>query len=256
MNKMLYRALPWLVIVGMFVLWELIVYVFTIPSFFLPPPSAVFVTLWTQLGPITGHVLITLYETLGGFALATVIGAALGVALGASPLVHHSTYPMLIGFNTVPKSALVPIIVMWFGIGVVPAIITSFMISFFPIVVNVATGIATVEPELQDVLRSLGASKRVILWKVSIPRSLPYLFAALKVAITFAFVGAIVSEIVAANSGIGHLTAVASAELEPELAFAGLLVISAMGVAMYVVMERIERKMTRWSVRGMGVVTG
>ena len=102
----------------------------------------------------------------------------------------------------------------------------------------------------------LGASKRVILWKISIPRSLPYLFAALKVAITFAFVGAIVSEIIAANSGIGHLTAVASAQLEPELAFAGLLVISAMGVAMYVVMERIERKTTRWSVRGVGVVTG
>jgi NitT/TauT family transport system permease protein len=238
-NKLLYQALPWLVIVGMFVLWELIVRLFGIPSFFLPPPSDVFVTLWNQLGPITEHAF-----------------AALGVALGASPLVHHSTYPMLIAFNTVPKSALVPIIVMWFGIGVVPAIITSFMISFFPIVVNVATGIATVEPELRDVLRSLGASKRVILWKVSIPRSLPYLFAALKVAITFAFVGAIVSEIIAANSGIGHLTAVASAQLEPELAFAGLLVISAMGVAMYVVMERIERKTTRWSVRGVGVVTG
>ena len=125
-----------------------------------------------------------------------------------------------------------------------------------PIVVNVATGIATVEPELQDVLRSLGAPKRVILWKVSIPRSLPYLFAALKVAITFAFIGAIVSEIVAANSGIGHLTSVASAELDSALAFAGLLVISAMGVGMYVVMERIERKTTRWSVRGVDVVAG
>ncbi len=163
---------------------------------------------------------------------------------------------MLIGFNTVPKSALVPIIMMWFGIGVVPAIITSFLISFFPIVVNVATGIATIEPELQDVLRSLGASKRKILLKVSIPRSLPYLFAALKVAITFAFIGAIVSEIVAANSGIGHLTSVASAELDSALAFAGLLVISAMGVGMYLVMERIERKTTRWSVRGVDVVAG
>ena len=256
MNRTLYRCLPWLVIVGMFILWELVVWLFQIPSFFLPPPSEVFVSLWTYLGPITEHALITLYETLGGFLLATVIGTALGVALGVSQLVHYGTYPMLIGFNTVPKSALVPIIVMWFGIGVVPAIITSFMISFFPILVNVATGIATVEPELQDVLRSLGASKRVILWKVSIPRSLPYLFAALKVAITFAFVGAIVSEIIAANSGIGHLTSVASAELEPELAFAGLLVISAMGVGMYVVMERIERKTTRWSVRGVDVVAG
>ena len=213
-------------------------------------------TLWTNLGPIIEHALITLYETLGGFALATVIGTALGVALGASQLVHYSTYPLLIAFNTVPKSALVPIIVMWFGIGAVPAVITSFLLSFFPILVNVATGIATVEPELQDVLRALGAPKRKILMKVSIPRSLPYLFAALKVAITFSFIGAIVSEIVAANSGIGHLTSVASAELDSALAFAGLLVISAMGVAMYVVMERIERKTTRWSVRGVEAVIG
>jgi NitT/TauT family transport system permease protein len=239
-----------------FILWEIVVHLFAIPSFFLPPPSDVFVTLWTNLGPITEHALITLYETLGGFALATVIGTALGVALGASQLVHYSTYPLLIAFNTVPKSALVPIIVMWFGIGVVPAVITSFMLSFFPILVNVATGIATVEPELQDVLRSLGAPKRKILMKVSIPRSLPYLFAALKVAITFSFIGAIVSEIVAANSGIGHLTSVASAELDSALAFAGLLVISAMGVGMYVVMERIERKTTRWSVRGVEAVVG
>jgi NitT/TauT family transport system permease protein len=239
-----------------FVLWEIVVHLFAIPSFFLPPPSDVFVTLWVNLGPILEHALITLYETLGGFALATVIGTALGVALGASKIVHYSTYPLLIAFNTVPKSALVPIIVMWFGIGVVPAVITSFMLSFFPILVNVATGIATVEPELQDVLRSLGAPKRKILMKVSIPRSLPYLFAALKVAITFSFIGAIVSEIVAANSGIGHLTSVASAELDSALAFAGLLVISAMGVAMYVIMERIERKTTRWSVRGVEAVIG
>jgi NitT/TauT family transport system permease protein len=256
MNRWLYRSLPWLVIIGLFALWEAIVHVFAIPSFFLPPPSEVFVSLWTYRVPILENAWVTLYETLGGFTLATVIGMAMGVAIGASQTVHYATYPTLIAFNTMPKSALVPIIVMWFGIGVVPAIITSFLISFFPILVNVATGISTVEPELQDVLRALGARKRVILWKVSIPRSLPYLFASLKVAIAFSFIGAIVSEISAANSGIGHLTSVASSELYVALSFAALLVISAMGVAMYLVMAQVEKRTTGWSVRGLDVVAG
>jgi NitT/TauT family transport system permease protein len=253
MNPWLYRSLPWLVIVGLFTIWEAIVFVFSIPSFFLPPPSEIFVTLWVYRGPIFENSLVTLYETMVGFLLATVVGMAMGVAIGASKIVHYASYPTLIAVNTMPKSALVPIIVMWFGIGVVPAIITSFLISFFPIVVNVATGIATVEPELQDVLRALGARKRVILWKISIPRSLPYLFASLKVAISFAFIGAIVSEISAANSGIGHLTSVASANMDVSLAFAALLVISAMGVVMYLMMVQVEKRTTGWSVRGLDV---
>jgi NitT/TauT family transport system permease protein len=256
MNRWLYRSLPWLVIVVLFVIWEIVVFVFDIPSFFLPPPSEIFVSLWTYRGPIIENSWVTLYETLAGFLMATVIGMALGVAIGASQIVHYAAYPTLIAVNTMPKSALVPIVVMWFGIGVVPAIVTSFLISFFPIVVNVATGIATVEPELQDVLRALGARKRVILWKVSIPRSLPYLFASLKIAISFAFIGAIVSEITAANSGIGHLTSVASAEMDMALAFAALLVISAMGVVMYLVMAQIEQRTAGWSVRGLDVIAG
>ena len=165
-------------------------------------------------------------------------------------------YPLLIGFNTVPKSAMVPLLVMWFGIGVVPAIITAFLISFFPILVNVATGIATVEPELRDVLRVLGARKTVIIRKIAIPRSMPYFFASLKVAITFAFIGTIVSETIAANSGIGHLMSVASGEQEVALAFAALFVMAAMGIFMYLLTAIAERKTARWSIRGLDIVAG
>jgi NitT/TauT family transport system permease protein len=117
----------------------------------------------------------------------------------------------------------IPILVIWFGIGTVPAIITAFLISFFPIVVNVATGIATVEPELKDVPRALGAKQWQVIQKVGLPRSMPYFFASLKVAITFAFVGSIVAETVAANKGIGNLMLVASSRFEVPLAFAGSL---------------------------------
>jgi NitT/TauT family transport system permease protein len=173
-----------------------------------------------------------------------------GIALGSSTLVYDSFYPALIGFNSIPKVAVVPILVIWFGVGTVPAIITAFLIAFFPILVNVAVGIATVEPELQDVLRALGASRWQVVRKVGLPRSMPYFFASLKVAIAFAFIGTIVAETVAANKGIGNLMLVASSRFEVPLAFAGLLVTSVMGIGMYVISTMIERRMTGWAMRG------
>jgi NitT/TauT family transport system permease protein len=140
--------------------------------------------------------------------------------------------------------------VIWFGVGTVPAIITAFLIAFFPILVNVAVGIATVEPELQDVLRALGASRWQVVRKVGLPRSMPYFFASLKVAIAFAFIGTIVAETVAANKGIGNLMLVASSRFEVPLAFAGLLVTAVMGIGMYVISNMIERRMTGWAMRG------
>ncbi len=250
------RHLAWLVILGLFVFWEIGVRLFKIPQFVLPPPSVFLDALWKWRDQIAEHSAQTFFTTVVGLGLAMAVGMALGVAIGANALLYRGLYALLIGFNTIPKVALVPILVMWFGIGSVPAIITAFLIAFFPIVVNVATGIATVEPELQDVLRALGARKRDILLKIGIPRSLPYYFASLKIAVTFAFVGSIVSENVAANAGIGHLMTVASARFEVDLAFAALFVIALMGVFMYVLMALVERRLTAWSVRGMDVPAG
>ena len=134
--------------------------------------------------------------------------------------------------------------------GTVPAIITAFLISFFPIVVNVATGLATLEPELRDVLRSLGATRRDILIKVGFPRAMPYFFASLKVAITLAFVGSVISETVASNVGVGYLMLSASSKFNMPLVFAGLLVIAVMGIAMYEIFNVIERRSTKWANRG------
>jgi len=156
-----------------------------------------------------------------------------------------------VGFNSIPKAAFVPVLVVWFGIGTIPAILTAFIICFFPITVNVATGLATIEPELEDVLRALGASRMDVLLKVGLPRSLPYFFASLKVAITLAFVGSVVSETVAANEGIGYLMMSAGSQMRMPLVFAGLIVISVMAMAMYVVFAVMERRMTGWATRGM-----
>lgn len=248
-QKTLYRLAPWLLTLLMLIIWEAICRGFAIKPFLFPAPSLVFTTCWDLFGPIMQHALHTFATTLAGFVIAVVVGAALGMAVGSSPFIYKALYPMLVGFNSVPKVAFVPVLVVWFGIGTIPAILTAFLISFFPVVVNVATGLATLEPELEDVLRSLGASRLDILFKVGLPRSLPFFFASLKVAITLAFVGSVISETVASNEGIGYLMMSASSSMNMPLVFAGLIVIGAMGVVMYELFALFERRMTRWANR-------
>jgi len=249
-NNSFRRIFPWFVIIAIFVLWELAVRVFSIEQFVLPAPSAIFASAWQWRWSILDNSWQTFMTTAVGFFFAILFGLLAGIAIGSSSLVYDGFYPTLIGFNTIPKVAVVPILVIWFGIGTVPAIITAFLLSFFPILVNVATGIATVEPELQDVLRALGARRWQVITKIGLPRSMPYFFASLKVSITFAFVGSIVAETVAGNKGIGNLMLVASSRFEVPLAFAGLLTTSVMGIGMYAVASVIERRLTGWATRG------
>jgi NitT/TauT family transport system permease protein len=247
------KLAPWLATVGLFLLWEAVCRLLDVPEFILPTPSASLVALWDYLGPIWFNAWFTLWVTLVGFAIAVLFGLILGIATGASALTYAALYPILIGFNSIPKVAIVPVLVIWFGIGAVPAILTAFLISFFPICVNVATGIATLEPELRDVLRSLGARPIDILLKVGLPRSMPYFFASLKVAVTLAFVGSVISETIAGNRGIGYLMLQASSSFKVPLVFAGLIVVAVMGVVMYAAFALIERRMTGWAFRGDGL---
>ena len=251
-NKVFRQVLPWLVVVAIFLLWQLSVTAFQIEEFVLPGPAAIFKAGFQWYGPLLDNAWQTFVTTAIGFLFAILFGLAGGVAIGSSSLIYDGFYPALVGFNTIPKVAVVPILIIWFGIGTVPAIITAFLLSFFPILVNVATGIATVEPEMQDVLRALGASRWQMIKKVGLPRAMPYFFASLKVAITVAFVGSIIAETVGSNKGIGAFMLVASSRFEVPLAFAGLLVTSVMGIIMYAVASVIERRMTGWATRGGG----
>jgi NitT/TauT family transport system permease protein len=189
-------AMPWLVLAGLLIVWEIACVVFSIPEIILPRPSKVFAVFFQRFDILMAYSWDTLWTTLIGFLLAIAGGLLMGLAIGASPFVYSGLYPLLIAFNAIPKVAIVPILMIWVGVGSLPAIITAFAISFFPIVVNVATGLATIEPEMRDVLRSLGATRVEILTKVGIPRAMPYLFASLKVAITLAFIGSVISETV------------------------------------------------------------
>jgi NitT/TauT family transport system permease protein len=256
MNDKLESAMPWLFVASLLIVWQLACVGFSIPNFILPRPSVVGQAFIAQFKPIMENSWDTLVRTIIGFVLAVVLGGVLGIAIGSSRLIYRGLYPVLIGFNSVPKVAVVPVFVIWFGTGAIPAVLTAFLVSFFPIAVNVATGLATVEPELLDVLRSLGAKKRQILIKIGLPRSLPYFFASLKIAITLAFVGTIISETVAGSSGIGYLMMAATANFDTPLVFAGLFVIAALGIVMYAIFAAAEHRMTFWAKRGDGMISG
>ena len=240
---------PWLYTIGLFLIWEIAVRSLGIAQTVLPAPSRIAEAIVQYWSPIWKNSLQTLYTTVVGFLIAVVAGLGLGLFVGWSKAIYAGLYPIMIGFNAIPKVALVPILVIWFGIGTVPAVLTAFLISFFPIVVNVATGLATIEPETEDVLRALGAKKLDIMLKVGIPRSMPHFFGSLKIAITLAFVGSVVSESVASNSGLGNMMSSAQSQFNVPLVFAGLMMLAVEGIAMYALMAWIEKRMTGWAHR-------
>ena len=238
---------PWLLLTAVLVLWQVLCSALQVSEFIFPSPWRIWTQFWEFRDVIAGHAWRTFWVTMVGFGLAIVVGVLLGFVIGSSRLAYAAVYPLMTAFNALPKAAFVPILVVWFGIGVGPAILTAFLISFFPIM---ATGLATLEPELEDVLRVLGAKRWDVLIKVGLPRSMPYFFGSLKVAITLAFVGTTVSEMTAANEGIGYLLISAGSSMQMGLAFAGLVVVGAMAMVMYELFSVIEKHTTGWAHRG------
>ena len=249
-RKWMERLSPLVLLVLIVLLWELICRAFNVSEFIFPSPSAIWTKLLEFHSVIAQHAWRTFWVTMVGFAISIVVGVLLGFLIGSSRLAYTAIYPLMTAFNALPKAAFIPILVVWFGIGVGPAVLTAFLISFFPITVNIATGLATLEPELEDVLRVLGAKRWDVLTKVGLPRSMPYFWGSLKVAITLAFVGTTVSEMTAANEGIGYLLISAGSSMQMGLAFAGLLVVGAMAMAMYELFSFVEKHTTAWAHRG------
>ena len=248
--KTLERWAPVVTAAALLVVWQWVCTGFRIADYIFPSPLTIAQALVEFAVPIAQAAWKTFWVTMVGFAIAIVVGVLLGFLVGSSRLAYAAIYPLLIGFNAVPKAAIVPILIVWFGIGVGPGILTAFLISFFPITVNIATGLATLEPELEDVLRVLGAKRWDVLIKVGLPRSMPYFYGSLKIAITLAFVGTVLAEMTAGDSGIGYLMQTAGSQQRMPLAFAGLVVIGVMAMAMYELFSRVEKRTTGWAHRG------
>ncbi len=247
--RRLERWAPALLAVVVVLVWQVLVQALQVPEFLFPSPLAIASQFAEFKGPLLAAAWSTFWVTMVGFGIAIAVGVLLGFLIGSSRLAYAALYPLMVGFNAVPKAAIVPILVVWFGIGVGPGILTAFLISFFPIMVNIATGLATLEPELEDVLRVLGAHRWDVLVKVGLPRAMPYFYGSLKVSITLAFVGTVLAEMTAGDSGIGNLIQSAGSQQRMALAFAGLVTISAMAMAMYELFSAIEKHTTAWAHR-------
>jgi len=240
---------PLLALLAVIVAWEAVVSALRLPPQVLPGPSLVLTTLWMARAPILEHSAVTLLRTLVGFGLGIVVGVGLGLAIGYWRIVNAALSPLVTAFYCLPKAAVVPIFLLWVGLGTRPAVLTSLSIAFFPILVNVVTGLSTIDPDLADLFRSFGGRKRQIFWKVGLPGSLPYFFASLRVAGPSALVGVVIAEMLAASNGLGYVMLLAGSNFNMGLMFAVVLMMAALGGLTYVACAYADRKFAWWAYR-------
>lgn len=228
------------------ILWELVVKVMGIQTYILPAPSLVLWELADQFGNIIKHSLVTGWEIVLGFVLSILVGIPLGLGIYYSKFLERIFYPFLVASQTIPKIAIAPLLVIWFGFGLLPKIIVSFLIAFFPIVINTVVGLKATQPEMIYLVRSMGANRWQTFFKISLPNALPNIFAGLKVAVTLAVVGAVVGEFIASDEGLGYLLVVANGYLDTPLMFAGIIALSLLGILFFFVVEILERIFVPW----------
>lgn len=229
------------------VVWEVVIRVFKVSSFVLPAPSAVVASLIENRRILFQAAQATAVEIIVGFVLAAIVGITIAVAIVRFEKFGQALYPLVVLFQNVPKVALAPLFILWFGYDLAPKVTLIVVIAFFPVAIDMMAGLQSVEPAFVSLMRSVGATRGEILRRVQIPHSLPHLMAGLKVAITFSVIGAIVGEFAGASAGLGYVIQLASTQLETALVFAALIVVSVLGLAFYYIVELGERMLVPWS---------
>jgi NitT/TauT family transport system permease protein len=238
-----------LTFIAMIGVWEVLVRHLEIPAWLLPSPSAIIDAMVDWRSELVGHFMVTLYETLVGFVLAIVISVPLAVAVVYSPILQNTIYPILLAFQSMPKVAIAPLLALWIGFGALPKIIVVFLVCFFPIVVATATGLAAVPASLMDLIRSLSASQTQTFIKIRFPTAMPHIFVGLKIAITFAVIGAVIGEFVGSENGLGYLILVSTSQSRTPLAFGSLVLLTVMSIVLYYGIAFIERIVVPWAPR-------
>ena len=242
------KALPYVGILVLLGIWEVVTRILELPYYLLPPPSEIVRVFIESMGRIGEHSLVTAYEMLMGYFLAIAVGIPLAILITASPSFDRFITPILLFFQTVPKISLAPLFLVWFGVGVFPKVLVAFLISFFPIVIDTAVGLRSISPDMIDLARSMGATKMQIFTKFRLPGSLPYLFSGLKVASTLAVVGAVVGEFVGADKGLGYLLLVANSNLLTALMFATIFALTAQGLILFYIIQVLENWLIPWHI--------
>lgn len=235
----------WLIIV-LIIGWDLCIRLFKIPQYLIPTPWQVVQQLFKEWPMLWRESLPTLYATLGGFALSALVGVPIAMWIAYSRLVESFVYPLLVFSQSVPKVAIAPLFVVWFGFGVIPKIIAAFLLGFFPVIVATVQGFKSIESDVIDLARSMGASPLKVFLKFRLPQAMPAIFSGLKVSVTLAVVGAVVGEFVGSNSGLGYVLQKANGTFDLPLMFAALVILSMIGVLLFLVLELIERWVLPW----------
>lgn len=240
-------VLPALVLVVVIVvLWEVLIPVLGVSRFMVARPSEILGSLRDFAGLFMSSAWVTSGEIFWGFLLSVVVGVGISLLLTWFAPLEQAVLPLVIALQIVPKVALAPLLILWFGFGDLPKIILIMLIAFFPITLNMRVGLSSVSPDLLLLMRSVGASKFQVMTRIRIPTSLPYLFAGLRIAVTFSVIGAVVAEFAGANQGLGFLIQYASTQLDTPLLFGGLVVISAVGFVFYYGLSLVERIVNHW----------
>ncbi|WP_208347919.1 ABC transporter permease [Pseudaestuariivita rosea] len=244
-------AVPILAILIFLALWEWLVWFNNWPNYKMASPSDLWPAFWRFRWLFLEYGWQTLWRTVAGLGLAVVVGTLIGMVMGFSRTVREGLYPLLVGFNAIPKATVVPVIALIFvGQHDMNTILIAFMISFFPIAVSVSIGLSTLEPEYRDILRSLGASQFIVFWKIALPKTLPEFFGALKVAVTLAFIGTNLMEIVEPHGkGLGHLFDSGKINADYPLMFAVLIALAVLGILLFYIVVALEKVFAGWAER-------
>jgi NitT/TauT family transport system permease protein len=229
------------VVLGVLAIWEAGTRMLGVPLFLLPPPSAIGISLLANASLLLFHGWVTTMEIVLGFALSIVVGIPLALAIFLWPVFSRSILPLLVSSQAMPKVAVAPLLLVWFGFGLLPKVLIAFLIAFFPIVINTAVGLASIEPEKIYLARSMGFGATATFFKIRLPNALPAIFGGLKISITLAVVGAVVGEFVGGDAGLGYLLMVANGSMDTQLLFAGIVALTVLGVALFLLVELAER---------------
>ena len=234
--------------IAILVLWQVIVVVLKIPEAILPTPTRIFDIMVERRDLLLQHTWPTALQCIYGFLLAVAVGVGLGIAIAFSRLFRTGVYPLVIAFQVVPKVALAPLFIVWFGLGTTSRVLLAFVIAFFPMVVNTFAGIQSTDPVMIRMARSFSASRWTIFSKIEFPTALPYIFSGLKIGITFAVIGIIVAEFVTAQEGLGYLIVFSEGNVDTPMLMAAIFVLSVVGVILYASIVLLEKLVIRWDV--------
>jgi NitT/TauT family transport system permease protein len=246
-SSLIHRAATLLIYLVLLAAWELLADTLKVPTWILPAPSAIFAAAIKWAPELVHNSWVTLRETVVGFLLAIVLSLPLAILISLNPLARKLLYPILLGLQSVPKVAVAPLVILWFGLSEWPKIIVVVLVCFFPILINMVAGLEAVPKTMLDLMRSLGASPHMVFRRLRVPVALPHFFTGCKVAVTFAVIGAVISEFVAAQDGLGYLILISTAQSQTSLAFAAIALLTILSIALFHGVEFIERRVVDWT---------